>query len=64
MEKILLFHGDTETERKVRNVANRLKMNMTSMADTDQESKMEDQAQGREGSRDGSENQEAKLFLF
>ena len=41
MEKILLFHGDTETERKVRNVANRLKMNMTSMSDPDPDSLLE-----------------------
>lgn len=47
MEKILLFHGDTETERKVRNVANRLKMNMTSMSDPDLDSLLEDLAQGR-----------------
>ena len=49
MEKILLFHGDTETERKVRNVANRLKMNMTSMSDPDSDSLLEDLAPARLG---------------
>ena len=64
MEKILLFHGDTETERKVRNVANRLKMNMTSMSDPDPDSLLEALAQGREVSQDVSANPEASLLLF
>ena len=64
MEKILLFHGDTETERKVRNVANRLKMNMTSMSDPDSDSLLEDLAQGREVSQDVSANPEASLLLL
>ena len=64
MEKILLFHGDTETERKVRNVANRLKMNMTSMSDPDSDSLLENLAQGREVSQDVSANPEASLLLL
>ena len=64
MEKILLFHGDAETERKVRNVASRLKINMTSMSNPDPDSILEDLAQGRAVSQDASPGLEASLLLL
>ena len=64
MEKILLFHGDTETERKVRNVASRLKINMTSVSDPDPDCLLEDLAQGRVVSQDASPGLETSLLLL
>lgn len=64
MEKILLFHGDAETERKVRNVANRMKINMTSISDPDPDSLLEDLAQNRTVLQAASADPEASLLLF
>lgn len=63
MEKILLIHGDEATERKVRNVANRLKMNMERLERPAGENRLEDLAQGRTTTED-PEAMEPSLLLF
>ena len=64
MEKILLIHGDDATERKVRNVANRLKMNMTRLERPGGDSLLEDLAQGRTIPEGDPEGTEPSLLLF
>ena len=64
MEKILLLHGEEETERKVRNIASRLKINMTSVSNPDPDSLLEDLAQGRAVPQNTSTVPEASLLLF
>lgn len=63
MEKILLIHGDEATERKVRNVAGRLKMNMERLERPAGENRLEDLAQGRVTTED-PESTEPSLLLF
>lgn len=64
MEKILLIHGDDTTERKVRNIASRLKMNMARLERPDGSCCLEDLAQGRTIPEGDSESTEPSLLLF
>lgn len=64
MEKILLIHGDDATERKVRNVASRLKINMVKLERPAGDSRLEDLAQGRTSPEEESENADPSLLLL
>lgn len=64
MEKILLIHGDEATERKVRTVASRLKMNMERLERPAGENLLEDLAQGRMIPEGDPEDVEPSLLLF
>lgn len=62
MEKIVLIHGDETTERKVRNVASRLKIGAAYIGNPDGDTLLEDLARG--GSSESAEAAGAESLLL
>ena len=64
MEKMVLLHSDEATERKVRNVASRLKISTACIGNADGDIQLEELAQGRGGSSESVDAAGAESLLL